>query len=258
MVIFTVVTVYVFVMIKKSLPLLVMAVVLTVAVFSCKKADDVPAPPQAEQEYFPLEKGKWVIYDVDSTIWDDTFCIKRFYHYQIMHIVADTFSDEQGRLSYRIETRIRKKPEDEWQRQTTFYATNTKTELEIVRDQLRFIKMIFPITENGNWDGNSYILTQDPELSFYKGWTYTYKKLKHQFNSGFEVFDNTVTVEAVDEAISDPELFEDIYASRTKSVETYASGVGMVYREYIRWTYDPNTTKCRKGNGVVMRAVDHN
>ena len=245
-------------MIKKSLPFLLLAVVLTVAVFSCKKADDVPAPPQAEQEYFPLEKGKWVIYDVDSTIWDDTFCIKRFYHYQIMHIVADTFTDDIGRLSYRIETRIRKKPEDEWQRQTTFYATNTKTELELVRDQLRFIKLVFPIVTGGSWEGNSYIQTNDPDFSFYKNWEYRYSNIEESFNTNFKVFDKTITVRAIDESVSDPELFENVSASRTKSVETYASGVGMIYREYIRWTYDPNTTKCRKGVGVVMRAVDHN
>ena len=245
-------------MIKKSLPFLVLAFVFTVGMFSCKKADDVPAPPQAEQEYFPLEKGKWVIYDVDSTIWDDTFCIKRFYHYQIMHMVVDTFSDDVGRLSHRIETRIRKKAEDEWQRQTTFYATNTKTELEIVRDELRFIKMVFPINEGGTWEGNNYILTDDPVNTFYRDWTYRYTDVEQPFNTGFKVFDKTITVHAKDEAVSDPELFENVSASRTKSVEKYASGVGMIYREYIRWTYDPQTTKCRKGVGVVMRAVDHN
>lgn len=245
-------------MIRKSLPFLLLAFVFTVLVFSCKKADDKPAPAQAEFEYYPLEKGKWVIYDVDSTIWDDTFCIKRFYHYQIMHQIVDTFTDKIGRLSYRVDTRIRKRAEDPWQTHQVFYVTNTKSTLEMQYAQLRFIKMSFPIESGRTWKGNSYIDAADPMYTYYGDWDYRYADIGESFNTGFKVFTNTVTVYGTDEAVSDPEIFSEVYASRTKSMETYAPNVGLVYREYIRWTYDPATTKCRKGTGVVLRAVDHN
>lgn len=245
-------------MIKKSLPFLLLAFTLTVAMFSCKKPDDRPAPPQATQEYYPLEIGKWVIYDVDSTIWDDTFCVKRFYNYQVKHIVADTFTDNIGRPSYRVETYIRKRVENDWTAHHVFYVTNTEVTLEMIHDQFRFIKLVFPVSEGTTWKGNNYILTKDPARSFYDNWDYSYRKVGDIFNTGLKVFDNTITVEHRDDAISDPEVFPDVYAERTSSREVYASGVGMIYREYFRWTYDPTTTKCRKGNGVVMRAVDHN
>lgn len=245
-------------MIRKSLPFLLLALAFTVTMFSCKKPDDRPAAPQAEQEYYPLEKGKWVLYEVDSTIWDDTFCIERFYNYQVMHRVADTFTDNQGRPSYRVETYIRKKVQDDWTPHSVFYATNTKVTLEIVYDQLRYIKMVFPINDGTTWKGNNYILSKDPDYAYYGDWDYHYKNIKYPFNTGFKEFDNTVTVEHIDEAVGDPIVYPEEIASRTSSREVFASGVGMVYREYIRWTYDPATTKCRKGNGVVMRAVDHN
>lgn len=252
-------------MIRKSLPFVLLAFVITVSMFSCKKPDDIPAPPQAEQEYYPLEIGKWVIYDVDSTIWDETFCVERFYQYQVMHTIADTFTDAKGRMSYRVETRIRKRVENDWVMHEVFYVTNTNVTLEMVHDQQRFIKMTFPIANGGKWKGNNYILTEDPDFSFYKDWTYEYKNVGEVYNTGFKVFDNTVTVEHIDDAISDPEVFPDVYASRTSSREVYASGVGMIFREYFRWTYGTPDgpkgdigTKCRKGSGVVMRAVDHN
>lgn len=245
-------------MIKKSLPFLLLAFALNIALFSCRKPDDKPAPPQAEQEYYPLEVGKYVIYDVDSTVWDDTFCIERFYNYQIMHIVSDTFTDNQGRPSYRIDTRIRRRPEDEWTSHEVFYATNSTATLEIVEHEFRFIKMVFPIVDKKTWKGNSYIVTDDPVNSYLYDWNYTYVNVGETYTSELKEFENTVTVEHVDRAVSDPELFEDVAASRTRSREVFASGIGMVYREYIRWTYDPQTTKCRKGVGVVMRAVDHN
>ncbi len=258
MVIFTVITGHIFVMIKKSISFLLLTVVLTVGIFSCKKADDRPAPPQAEQEYFPLELGKWVIYDVDSTIWDDTFCVEKHYKYQMMYTVADTFTDDIGRASYRIDTRIRRFPEDQWQTHQVLYATNTNTEVELVQDKLRYIKLVFPIQEAKTWEGNNYILTDDPELAHYKDWMYQYGSVGHSFNTDFKVFDKTITVLQVDKALSDPEIFPEVYATRTFGKEVYASEVGMVYREYYRWVYDPETTKCRKGEGVVMRAVDHN
>lgn len=245
-------------MIKKSLHIVLLAFTFTIVLFACKKPDDIPEPPKEEQEYYPLEKGKWVIYDVDSTVWDDTFCIERTYSYQVRHIVADTFTDDAGRPSFRVEAYKRVKIEDEWVPQTVFYATNTGVTLEIVQDQLRFIKMVFPISEGEEWEGNSYILTRDPDYSFYADWMYEYQKVGEGFNTGSKVFEKTITVEQRNEAISDPELFTEEFASRTSSREIYASGVGMIYREYIRWTYDPNTTKCRKGVGVVMRATDHN
>lgn len=245
-------------MIKKSLPFLLLAFALNIALFSCRKPDDKPAPPQAEQEYYPLEVGKYVIYDVDSTIYDDTFCVERFYNYQIMHIVADTFTDKLGRPSYRVDTRIRKRPEDEWMTHEVFYATNTTATLEIVEHQLNFIKLVFPIANNTKWKGNSNIVTDDPTLKFYNDWTYEYRDVGVAFNNGLKEYENTVTVYQVDRADSDPDLFEEVAASRTKSWEVYASGIGMVHREYIRWSYDPQTTKCRKGVGVVMRAIDHN
>lgn len=245
-------------MIKKFLPVLLLAFTISVALFSCKKPDDRPTPPQATQEYYPLQVGKWVVYDVDSTIWDDVLCIERFYHYQVRHNVADTFTDEKGRLSFRVETYIRKRVEEMWVPHQTFYVTNTEVTLEMNYERLQFVKMIFPIEEGATWKGNTYIITKDPEYSYYDDWNYRYTNVGNSFNSGFKVFGKTVTVEHIDEAVGDPDAYPEVYASRTASREVFASGVGMVYREYFRWTYDPATTKCRKGDGVIMRAVDHN
>src|SRR5690606_5498129 len=99
--------------------------------------------------------------------WDDTFCVERFYNYQVMHIVADTFTDEIGRPSYRVETRIRKRVENDWEPHKVFYVTNTNVTLEVVRDQQRFISMVFPISNGVKWKGNNYVLAKDPDYAFY-------------------------------------------------------------------------------------------
>lgn len=243
---------------RKSLPFLLLAALLTVAYISCRKPDDVKTDLGPTNEYFPLEIGKYVVYDVDSTIWDDTLCVKRFYRYQIKYTVADTFTDVQNRLSYRIVTSIRQKPEDLWENQEVMYATNTGAVLEQVYNELRFIKLTFPIVEGYTWKGNTHINNGDTAKGYFFDWNYVYRNVGDPYNTGDVIYDNTITVDERDEQINDPEVLPDEFASRTFSKEVYASGVGMVYREYIRWTYDPATTKCRKGTGVIMNAVDHN
>ena len=95
-------------------------------------------------------------------------------------------------------------------------------------------------------------------FAYFKDWDYTYFRVGESYGTGEVKYDNTVTVVHADEAENSPEVFPNDYASRTLSKEVFAKDVGMVYREYIRWTYDPKTTHCRKGTGVIMRAVDHN
>lgn len=252
---------------KKLLSSLLLILLVTIGYFSCKKADPVPAPLPSEEEYFPLVKGKYVIYDVDSTIWDVHHCVTVKRHYQFMYLVSDTFTDELGRMSYRIDTRIRRKPEEEWKTHEVYYATNTGTTLEMVHSELKFVKMQFPIQTNETWKGNAYINVADADLTYFKDWDYYYEAIREPYNSGNVIFDNTVTVIQRDEAVSDPETIPHQPAMRTYGKEIFASGIGMVYREYYHWEYDPslkqnqdpiNPEPCRKGAGVVMRAVDHN
>src|SRR5688572_2014768 len=97
---------------RKLIPFLFLAALYTVSLFSCKKPAEDEIPLEETEAYFPLQKDKYIIYNVDSTNWDDSLCIKKLDKYQMMYTVADTFTDNQGRASYRIDTRIRKKAED--------------------------------------------------------------------------------------------------------------------------------------------------
>lgn len=240
---------------------------VTTGYFSCKKADPDPAPLAPENEYFPLQTGKYVIYDVDSTIWNDQQCVVEKYHYQFMYTIADTFTDNMNRFSYRIDTRIRKKPEEEWKTHSVYYVTNTGTTLEMVHSQLRFVKMQFPVKNGTTWKGNAYINVGDSTLAYFRDWDYHYEAMDEPYNTGKVNFEKTVTVIQRDETVGDPVSIPKQPGMRTYGKEIFASGIGMVYREYYHWTYDPaavqnndpvNPSRCYKGDGVVMRAVDYN
>ena len=175
-----------------------------------------------------------------------------------MYRVADTFTDVQNRPSFRIETLIRNWPDTTWRHHRVLYATRTADQAEFVESELRFIKMVFPVTEGRLWKGNAYIKTGDSALTYFDNWNYRYTDLGVPFNTKEVIYNNTVTVEQVDVAENNPETLPNSFASRTFGKEIYALNIGMIYREYYRWTFDPTTTKCRRGAGVVMRAIDYN
>lgn len=246
---------------------MLLAALITVTYFSCKKADKDPNTLGPTTEYYPLQIGKFIIYDVDSTLWDDTDCVVKKYHYQIMHRVADTFSDNLGKISFRIETFRRKQITEGWTAHEVYYVKNTNAELEVVHNELHFIKMKLPVADMDTWKGNAYINTNDSDLAYFKDWNYQYTDVGKSFDNGRITYPKTVSVLQRDETLNDPESKPKDFAMRTYGKEVFASGIGMVYREYYHWIYNPqiienndpnNNVRCRFGAGVVMRAVDHN
>jgi hypothetical protein len=197
------------------------------------------------------------VYEIDSTLWDDFLKVKTIHHYQMRYLCADTFRDNQFRLSYRMDVAIRLKDNVGWQDNHVFYVTSTKTHLEYVEENLRFIKLVFPLSNNITWDGNSMISTSDQDYTYFYGWLYKYSGLGTGYNNGKAFFDNAVTVAQIDDTLNDPEMHPDAYAYKTFSKEVYGFDVGMVYREMTHWTYQP-TIGYRSGYSVVMRAIDHN
>lgn len=243
---------------KRLLPFLILSGLFLVSFFSCKKESDDKYANDVSAGYFPLEVGHYITYSVDSLIWNDFNCTVDTNTYQVRYTVADTFFDNASRLSYRIETSIRTADTLPWQPGNVVYATRTATGLEYVESNLRFIKLTYPIVEGQTWDGNSMILTNDQDYSYMAGWEYKYANYKQSFEQDGISFDNTVTVNEVDETQNDPETQPNDYAYRTYSKEVYAYGVGMVYRSWTHWIYDPGVKQCRKGAAVVMKAIDHN
>lgn len=239
--------------------ILAVACLLTLAASSCKKETGTRTAIAAK-DYWPLTTGRSVTYVVDSTVWDDFNCSKRRDTSWLRYTVADSFMDGEGRTTYAINVDVRDADSLPWTALRTFSATITQQRLEVTDAGLRFIKLIDPVAEGREWNGNAYINTAEQELQHFSNWNYHYEGIGAAFNTGFKNYDNTVSVPAVDEQQNNPDdsLLADAYAFRTLSKEVYAKNVGLVYREMTRWIYDPNVKKCRRGYAIVMRAVENN
>jgi hypothetical protein len=239
----------------KRFLLLPLLALLVIGWVSCKKETDGRYYTEATRGYFPLQLGRYVIYDVDSTTWNDFNCIKSEKHLNLRYTVADTFTDNQNRPSFRVDVHERDNADSAWKVNQVFYVTPTTTGVDVVMQNLRFQKMIFPVAEGRTWLGNRAIDTTEPGLREYGGWVYRYSEFQRPYDNGRARFDYTVTVNAINDSLN--KSGGDDYATKSFFREVYAYDIGMIYRESTFWVYDPNVARCsRKGHSVIMRATE--
>lgn len=246
-------------MMKRFLPFIALMTVMSF--FSCKRETKPDYGIYATRDYNPLRLGAYIIYDVDSTIWNDFDSSKTVRHCQIRYTYTDTFRDNQDMLSYQVDVMTRPDANSaQWVTNDVFFVTPTETGLEVIQNNLRIQKLAFPVENGKTWKGNSKIAVNDADLNFYADWDYVYSKMGESYNNGRVNYNSTVIVDAVDYARNDPEADPTHFAERTYGREVYAYDIGMIYREMLHWTYDQNGSGhyARKGWGVTMRAVDHN
>ncbi len=227
--------------------------------FSCSTDNTTSTPVSvSDSAYFPLRKGHFVEYHVDSTYWDDFLGTETHYFLDLRYAISDTLTDLQGRPTYSITVSQRKDATEGWRLQSTFQTTTTQSQLEWVQDNIRFVKLKFPVVNGKTWLGNEFISTLQQDRLFYRDWHYTYADVAASYNNGFKTFNNTLTVNQVDDTLNNPEQSPAAYAYRTFGREKYALNVGLIEKQFVHWTYDPGVAAARKGTAVTMKAFNYN
>ncbi len=262
---------------KRFLPAFLLAAFLSMALFSCQKSTPNPYASNYSQGYFPLEFGKYVVYNVDSVIWVDSLhkldstLIHPYVSYerysqrlhltsQMKYIVEDTFRDNYNNLAYRIDVSMRQADTSNWMPFRVLTVKDTNNMMVVTQGGLRFIKLYFPTGNSTQWFGNSLVDVRDSPSMYLADWVYQYNDFKKAYNNGYIYFDNTVTVNEADKTIGDTTVLNrHKAASHIFAKEVYGYNVGMVYKEMTHWFTNPvNGDTCVNGYSVRMWAIDHN
>lgn len=196
---------------------------------SCKKDGK---QPNLGYTYFPLSVGAWAEYDVMEIKVDTIVSYYDTGFYQLKEIIQSEFIDNQGRPSYRIERYWRTADSLPWVIKDVWFATKTATMAEKVEEDVRYVKLVFPVNEDKEWNGNIYnTLTE---------WEYTYENLHESATVGGFSFDSTTTVLQRDNF----NFIEYEYA-----YEIWAAGIGLVKKHYVDMdisNYDTTASEVRK------------
>jgi len=209
--------------------LILTALALT-ALFSCKKSD--PAEIDLGYTFFPNTARAFIIYRVDSTSYGIS---EEEFQFQIKELLANEFVDGQGDAAILVERYKRLNSSEEWVLQNVWVQKRTPTAAERVEDNVRYVKMAFPVVEAKTWNGNAYNTLGE--------WEYTFENVDKPTELGIQVFSKTVKVNQRNNVnLVDQEI----------AYEIYARNVGMVYKRFT----DLNTQLGQvSGVEVIMTAL---
>jgi hypothetical protein len=232
---------------------------------SCTKEND-NFTLESVNDYFPLQVGKYITYDLDSMVVTDFSQKLTIKHYQVQYRVDSQITDNLGRKGFNISRYLRTDSTQPWAIDNVFTAIPTGKSIEFIEDNLRFIKLMMPIEEGFSWKGNSFLPTfpypmyQTTGTSLTEDWDYTYDSIGVPLTINSITIPNTLKVAEINDGIGDPTVDPDSYAYKTYSVEKYGKGIGLIYREVVLWEYQAQYTISPgyTGFGVKMSIIDHN
>ena len=187
----------------------------------CRK-HSVEEAPDLGYDYAPTTLGKYVVYDVDSTVYDDFTKDTIYYKYRIKEKLEEVFTDNQGRVAIKLIRYIKQHSPTisydnmSWVIKDVWNYTKTNTSLEVVEENNRYTKLMFPVKIDATWNGNANNTL--PE------WNYKYIITNAQQTINSYSFDNVLVVEQKDDKNRN-------VIKRQYYIEKYAKGVGLVYKE---------------------------
>ncbi len=197
---------------KKILFLLILSIIV-ISISSCKK--ETEKPMDVGYDFFPVNTGKWIVYQVDSTFYNDFTDSVYHYNYEIKEVVESVFLDNQNRETQRLERYKKVSDTTNWYISNVWMMNLTSSTAEKVEEDYRFIKLIFPVKKSSRWDGNAYNVLDEQE--------YKYTDVDKPYTVNGITFDSTVTV--LQKITSNP-IQEDY------QIEIFARHVGLIYKKY--------------------------
>lgn len=189
---------------------------------SCKK--DKATAPNMGYNYFPDQAGRYVIYDVDSFYYDDFNNKTDTFKFQLKEKIHSVFTDNQNRPTLRLERYIKTYSSTTpysamlWTLKNVWAENRTATTAEKVEENVRYIKLSFPVKENQKWNGNAQNTLSE--------WKYEYSFFDQERIIGNIKFDSVLQVTQYDDKFSN--LVEHKYY-----IEKYARNVGLIYKQVV-------------------------
>ena len=217
-----------------------------------------------------LTAGKYITYQLDSTVFTEFGRKTEIHVYQEKHLVDTIITDGLGRDSYRVFRYLRDSAgTTPWVPAGSYMVTPTATTIELIENNLRFVKLISPFRVNGTWKANRFLPDEpyDPIYDFNNdfdiaNWDYTYTSMGETITLNNKTINDVITVDGIDELVNVPVTDPDNYGAINYQQEKFAKGIGMVFQELIMWEYQPNTGGTgggfKIGFGVKRTMIDHN
>ncbi|GGC08966.1 hypothetical protein [Dyadobacter sediminis] len=180
---------------------------IMVAVFSC---DTKTTEPVSDYNYFPLEAGRYSIYQVQEEVYSTSQKDPVVKAWQEKDEVIRVETNE-GVSTYTFSRSTRNTSADYWQKVKEFTVQKYPDKILTNMDSRMYFSMAFPVDANLEWNGNSYNDLDEEN--------YHYQHIGQPASIDAQSFDKTVTVE---------ERRDTSIINKYIGVKQYALGVGLI------------------------------
>lgn len=218
---------------------------LVLAISACSESNFEEINLDLGYEYYPLAIGQSRTYAVDSIIYDPVRVTGRIDTLSsfIREDIVDTFYDNSGALVYRIERYYRKSETEDWQIHSVVSSSRTDEEAVYTENNLRFIKLRFPLKAASEWKGTAHfpadteVEIAGESLVFYKDWQTTVIDRQDNYDLDGTIYSDVYLLELAN--------FENLIEYRY-ATEAYAPDRGLIYQEV--WVLDTQCDFCCGGD----------
>jgi hypothetical protein len=199
---------------KNSTAILFISCIFFIGFTACKRDNGIA--PDMGYAYFPAHKGYWIEYTVDSVFYNDFTNQIDSTRYYLKEKIESDFNDAAERPAFRIERYKKYLTASDWELTDVWFGVKTNTGIERIEENIRFVKLIFPVKNGNKWNGNNYNTLEEQE--------YKYENAHEPSKWGGLEFDSTVVVKQLENInLIEKQEFKEIYAKNT----------GLVYKEKI-------------------------
>ena len=165
-------------------------------------------------KYFPIElnqEKEFLVTNINhSSFGKDTVT------YYLKEVISEKFLNLEGDSAYRIERFWKTDSTNNYEIKDIWVANKSLNFAQLVEENIRFTKLIFPFDVNVVWDGNAFNNQQSQE--------YRIESINIPYNVNGLSFDSSITV---------IQNYKSNLLEYENSKEIYVIGVGLVYKEDI-------------------------
>lgn len=199
--------------------------IVLLAFACCKKQTNQNFVTDYKYNYYPIDSGHSIIYNVDSvTFYYDGINYNRdTVHYQMMAVFGDTIHDLLDSVNFLVRYYTRPDSNSDWGSPYISYDLLTKTNIQVIENDIRFIKLVFPPQAGETWNGNLFVPTTGAYTDFLNWTGYTYENTDTSLLLNGLNYNNALVV-SEDNSIN--------VLTKQVRTEVYAPNVGLIYEEW--------------------------
>ena len=187
-------------------------ILFLIIISSCKPINYIDE--DYHSKYFPIElnqEKEFLVTNINhSSFGKDTVT------YYLKEVISEKFLNLEGDSAYRIERFWKTDSMDNYEIKDIWVANKSLNFAQLIEENIRFTKLIFPFDVNVVWDGNAFNNQQSQE--------YRIESINIPFTVNGLSFDSSITV---------IQNYKSNLLEYENSKEIYVIGLGLVYKEDI-------------------------